>query len=139
MVKRAMPSGKDLESKRRMKEGNKLPSPGTKKRESGLDEIDSMFSEKKKRTNEQDAEISREKKQKKKIGPSRRKGTQSLVEGIGGSSSEWVNDGLGGKINGEGFTGRVSEGVKVFKAHALNKPNFGNSKDCPFDCDCCYI
>jgi hypothetical protein len=139
MVKRAMPSGKDQESKRRMNEGKKLASSGAIKRGSGLNEIDSIFSEKKKRIIEQDAEIEREKKQKRKMGPSRRKGTQSLVEGTGGSSSEWVDDGLGGKFNAEGFTGRVSEGVKVFKAHVLNKPNSGKSKDCPFDCDCCYM
>jgi hypothetical protein len=46
---------------------------------------------------------------------------------------------LGGKFNREGYTGRVEDGVKVFKAHVLNKPGFGRSKDCPFDCDCCFI
>lgn len=51
----------------------------------------------------------------------------------------WVDDGLGGKFNREGYTGRVEGGVKVFKAHLFNKKNFGQSKDCPFDCDCCYI
>ena len=55
------------------------------------------------------------------------------------SPNTWVDDGLGGKFNHEGFTGRVEGGVKVFKAHLLNKRNFGQSKDCPFDCDCCFI
>lgn len=51
----------------------------------------------------------------------------------------WVDDGLGGKYNAEGYTGRVEDGVKVFKAHVLNKPNSGTTKNCPFDCDCCFI
>ena len=52
---------------------------------------------------------------------------------------EWVDDGLGGRFNAEGFTGRVEDGVKVFKAHVLSKPNAGTTAQCPFDCDCCYI
>jgi hypothetical protein len=53
----------------------------------------------------------------------------------------WVDDGLGGKYNSEGYTGRVSEdGMKIFKAHVLAKHhNAGQTKDCPFDCTCCYI
>ena len=51
----------------------------------------------------------------------------------------WVDDGLGGKFNAEGFTGRVEDGVKIFKAHVLSKPNAGQTPLCPFDCDCCYI
>jgi len=55
-------------------------------------------------------------------------------------SGEWVDDGLGGIFNSEGFTGRRDEtGVKVYKAHLFNKKGFGTTKDCPFDCDCCYI
>lgn len=56
-------------------------------------------------------------------------------------SGEWVDDGLGGKFNSEGFTGRREEqtGFKVYKAHLLNKKGFGTTSQCPFDCDCCYI
>jgi hypothetical protein len=56
-------------------------------------------------------------------------------------SGEWVDDGLGGKFNSEGFTGRREEqtGFKVYKAHVLNKKGFGTTSQCPFDCDCCYI
>ena len=52
---------------------------------------------------------------------------------------EWADDGLGGKFNKDGFTGRKEQGVKVFKAHLFNKKDFGRSPDCPFDCDCCFI
>lgn len=52
----------------------------------------------------------------------------------------WASDGLGGIFNGEGYTGRKDGGGhRVFKAHLMNKEGFGQSKDCPFDCDCCYI
>lgn len=55
------------------------------------------------------------------------------------NKESWVDDGLGGKFNAEGFTGRVEDGVKIFKAHVLSKPNAGQTPLCPFDCDCCYI
>jgi hypothetical protein len=29
--------------------------------------------------------------------------------------------------------------VKIFKRHILNKPGAGDTKDCPFDCNCCFI
>jgi hypothetical protein len=59
------------------------------------------------------------------------------VEALG--QNAWQDDGLGGKYNREGYTGRTEGGVKVFKAHLFNQKNFGDSKDCPFDCDCCFI
>mmetsp|Transcript_4621 Transcript_4621/g.5669 ORF Transcript_4621/g.5669 Transcript_4621/m.5669 type:complete len:213 (-) Transcript_4621:831-1469(-) len=54
---------------------------------------------------------------------------------------EWANDGLGGVFDVDGFTGRKQEGTgyKIYKAHLFNKEGFGNTKDCPFDCKCCYI
>ena len=52
---------------------------------------------------------------------------------------EWADDGLGGKFNQEGFTGRKEQGVNVYKAHLFNKKDFGKTSDCPFDCDCCFI
>jgi len=52
---------------------------------------------------------------------------------------EWIEDGLGGKFNKEGFTGRTEQGVNIYKAHLFNKRDFGKTSDCPFDCDCCFI
>lgn len=57
------------------------------------------------------------------------------VEGTG----KWVDDGLGGVYNKDGWTGRTDDGLKVYKAHLFNKKGFGTTKDCPFDCDCCFI
>lgn len=52
----------------------------------------------------------------------------------------WAADGLGGVFNGEGFTGRRDDaGHRVFKAHLMNEKGFGNTPDCPFDCNCCFI
>jgi hypothetical protein len=103
----------------------------TKKKSSGLDEIDSLFSAKKRAKEE----VKKEKVQKKKRRtdlPSRKPPTQSV--------SGWTDDGLGGRYNSEGYTGRKEEGgSRIFKAHLFNKPGFGQSKACPFDCDCCFI
>ena len=61
-------------------------------------------------------------------------------DATGLSGGEWANDGLGGIFDSEGYTGRKVEGsMKVYKAHLFNKKGFGTTKDCPFDCDCCYI
>lgn len=137
---------------------NAVVSVSSKKRKAptnssaGMDEIESIFLEKKKQaqqTKEMERKIVGKKKnrvnpvanvQKLKLS---RKEDRSVLErtfGRGSTrSSAWMDDGLGGKFDREGFTGRVESGVKVFKAHVLNKPGFGQSKDCPFDCDCCFI
>ena len=61
-------------------------------------------------------------------------------DAAGLTSGEWANDGLGGIFDSEGYTGRKVEGsMKIYKAHLFNKKGFGTTKDCPFDCDCCYI
>lgn len=53
---------------------------------------------------------------------------------------KWAKDGIGGVFNGEGFTGRRDDGGhRVFKAHLMNKDTAGETPDCPFDCDCCFI
>lgn len=114
---------------------NDSPEKDTKKR--GWDEIESLFDTKKAKTKQdqkdEDAAASKRKKNKKKtIGKPAPDCTRK-------ETSEWVDDGLGGRYNGEGFTGRVQDGVKVFKAHLLSKPNAGNTPECPFDCDCCFI
>lgn len=70
--------------------------------------------------------------------------TRSDVEQLNDKSKserndKWATDGLGGIFNGEGFTGRKDDGHRVFKAHLMNKEGFGQSPDCPFDCNCCFI
>jgi len=52
---------------------------------------------------------------------------------------EWASDGLGGIFDADGWTGRTESGMKIYKHHLFNKKNAGKTKDCPFDCDCCYI
>ena len=53
---------------------------------------------------------------------------------------KWASDGLGGIFNGEGYSGRTDEGGhRIFKAHLMNREGCGQSADCPFDCDCCFI
>ena len=53
---------------------------------------------------------------------------------------KWATDGLGGVFNGEGFTGRRDDGGhRVFKAHLMNRESAGQTANCPFDCDCCFI
>lgn len=107
-----------------------------KKRASGLDVIDSLFSDKKRAKDESELKLQKEKsKKKRRTEVIRSQKTFQRAD----SGSGWVADGLGGKFNGEGWTGRVQEGQRVFKAHTFNKPNFGESPECPFDCDCCFI
>lgn len=123
------------------------PKPETSKKR-GWDEIESLFDDKKKKEKEQAATAAKEeglrkarRKQHKAAQsaaePPEKRATAAKVEGS--EVAGWVNDGLGGKFNTEGFTGRVEDGVKIFKAHVLSKPNAGQTADCPFDCDCCYI
>lgn len=106
------------------------------KKASGWGEIEGLLNTGKKKKKEQKEELDeleRNRKKKKKSHAS------SGPSNSGKSSTKWVDDGLGGVYNSEGYTGRVEDGVKVFKAHILQKPNAGQSPDCPFDCDCCYI
>lgn len=103
------------------------------KESAGWDEIEGLLKSGKKKKKEQKEELDeleRNRKKKKKSQPPNHPPN---------SSAKWLDDGLGGVYNSEGFTGRVEDGVKVFKAHLLQKQNAGQSPDCPFDCDCCYI
>jgi len=52
---------------------------------------------------------------------------------------KWIDDGLGGVYDQEGWTGRqTGEGMRIFKAlHSRNK-NGGDTPLCPIDCDCCF-
>jgi hypothetical protein len=126
----------------------------------GLDDIDSLFAKKKDLKREQQERIrqaeeeqQRQKEQKRQLSipigggssvsaskgkKSKLLGDRTDTQGVG--SGDWVDDGLGGVFNADGFTGRRDEsGAKVFKAHLFNKKGFGTSKECPFDCDCCFI
>lgn len=95
----------------------------------GWEEIENLFETKKKDKKEQLI------KEEKKRGNVKDKLTKEKFD----RADEWVDDGLGGKYNKEGYTGRVEDGVRVFKAHVLSKTNAGASNLCPFDCDCCFI
>ena len=102
----------------------------------GLDEIDALFSEKKhkKKQQQQDEKTNTATKKSRASKPSFSKADLDTMK-----QNQWVDDGLGGKFNREGYTGRREDGVKVYKAHLLNRPNFGTTDQCPFDCDCCFI
>jgi hypothetical protein len=105
--------------------------------------FDSIFSEKKKKKLEAEAsaeEAQLKKKRRMNQAHPKANGDKSVLESVFAKSSQkWIDDGLGGKFNNEGYTGRVEDGVKVFKAHVLNRPTAGSTKDCPFDCQCCFI
>jgi hypothetical protein len=107
-----------------------------KSRKRGWDEIESLFMDKKqKKQSEMAAEEGKAKRSthKKTIKHSQKPNGKSK------DGQDWVDDGLGGKFNPEGFTGRVEDGVKIFKAHVLYKDKSGQTNDCPFDCKCCFI
>jgi len=99
-----------------------------KPKKRGWDEIESLFDDKKKKRKE----ITEKKEQKKQRKDQKQTSKKPPPAG-------WVDDGLGGIYNEEGYTGRVEDGIKIFKAHVLNKSNAGQTKDCPFDCQCCFI
>lgn len=104
----------------------------------GLDEIDTLFAAKKKQKQEiADTKAAAQKQKRKQHHNNKSSATQQPRTAT--SSTDWVNDGLGGKYNSEGYTGRVEDGVKVFKTHLLQSTKSGSTKDCPFDCDCCFI
>mmetsp|Transcript_15832 Transcript_15832/g.24647 ORF Transcript_15832/g.24647 Transcript_15832/m.24647 type:complete len:154 (-) Transcript_15832:90-551(-) len=110
----------------------------------GLDEIDALFEDqkntkKKRKLEEEEQEQVAAQKRRAQQHAKNSKLQYNRHDVMQMSEREWTDDGLGGKFNKEGFTGRKHDGVKVFKAHLFNKPNFGETPNCPFDCDCCYI
>ena len=127
---------------------NTATSSNNKKR--GWDDIESIFDQKKKQQlqerekqdlDEQQKQQQRQQRRSKMTKSSRPPSTATTDTGRT-KTSEWVNDGLGGIYNHEGYTGRTSEdGMKIFKAHVISKniQNAGQTKDCPFDCNCCFI
>lgn len=120
----------------------KRPSEETEKGWSN--EIDDLFAGKKvkKRQQQAEAEAAVAKQQKQHQAKKRKKIGQVSTHPSGkilNEANKWVDDGLGGVYNNEGYTGRVEDGVRVFKAHLLRKPQSGGTPECPFDCDCCFI
>jgi hypothetical protein len=115
---------------------------GNKKR--GWDAIESLFDDKKQDKKDRHVEQQEQKKlndeYRRQQKAERAKSSTSASGTTNFSAKEkWADDGLGGKYNSEGFTGRVQDGVKVFKAHLLSKPGAGSTDQCPFDCECCYM
>jgi hypothetical protein len=100
------------------------------------DEIDALFSERKTKKRQQQAEAAE--KQRRVLSKKQKRVADKSRPGKNGAD-DWVDDGLGGVYNQEGYTGRMEDGVRVFKAHVLRKTNSGQTPDCPFDCDCCFI
>lgn len=138
------------------------PNPNTVNNQSGIDCIDELFAKKRElkkkkqcigtttdpntTTNKNDHDIHNGMITSSHGGTTMKATTKKLLHGDRSDlerlqSGEWVDDGLGGKFNAEGFTGRRDEqsGYKVYKAHLLNKKGFGTTSQCPFDCDCCFI
>jgi hypothetical protein len=106
----------------------------------GLNEIDTIFDDKKQHKKQRHQHEEKQERQKKrKRQAQQEQSNNSRQDLLKLKDKEWKDDGLGGKYNNEGFTGRREDGVKVYKAHLLNERDFGNTPDCPFDCSCCYI
>jgi len=133
------PSSKPATAK---KEEGSTKETSSKKR--GWNEIEDLFDTKKK--NDKAAAKQEETKRRERKAQHRKKqnarelqADEFAAQKRATDTKTWVDDGLGGKFNAEGYTGRVEDGVKIFKAHVLSKPDAGNTPQCPFDCDCCYI
>lgn len=98
----------------------------------GWDEIESIFDDKKKQKKSEAEAAKKSSKKYKSEGSGKPK-----AKDLGG---DWVDDGLGGVYNSEGFTGRTEDGCRIFKAHVIqHRPDAGRTELCPFDCDCCYM
>eukprot|EP00548_Thalassiothrix_antarctica_P005948 CAMPEP_0194148218 /NCGR_PEP_ID=MMETSP0152-20130528/30837_1 /TAXON_ID=1049557 /ORGANISM="Thalassiothrix antarctica, Strain L6-D1" /LENGTH=137 /DNA_ID=CAMNT_0038849585 /DNA_START=14 /DNA_END=427 /DNA_ORIENTATION=+ len=114
------------------------------KKSKGSTDLDEIF---KKSTNSEQSKLGDKQRKNTKSSSSKtedgsrkkRKFTYSRNDLSGVKEKQWVDDGLGGIFNSDGYTGRVESGVKVFKAHLFNKSNFGGTPECPFDCECCFI
>eukprot|EP00562_Extubocellulus_spinifer_P010113 CAMPEP_0178510484 /NCGR_PEP_ID=MMETSP0696-20121128/21855_1 /TAXON_ID=265572 /ORGANISM="Extubocellulus spinifer, Strain CCMP396" /LENGTH=175 /DNA_ID=CAMNT_0020140197 /DNA_START=80 /DNA_END=608 /DNA_ORIENTATION=- len=133
-------------------------SDAQKETKGGLDLIDDLFAAKRTADKQQKIQDEKDEKERKRrrrerrgsggggaIPPARKGKSMSSLsytrDDAGGlKGGEWANDGMGGIFDSEGYTGRKADGgMKIYKAHLFNKEGFGTTKDCPFDCDCCYI
>mmetsp|Transcript_15993 Transcript_15993/g.36749 ORF Transcript_15993/g.36749 Transcript_15993/m.36749 type:complete len:137 (-) Transcript_15993:487-897(-) len=136
-----MPKRKRDEGKKQLAKVPADSDASTYSKKSGWDEIDNMFEQNKKRKQAE------KRQQEKAAAATKASSKASTTNSLSYTrqdidvmqEKEWKDDGLGGKFNKEGFTGRTEGGLKVFKAHLFNRKNFGSTDDCPFDCDCCYI
>merc|ERR1712032_1342933 len=114
--------------------------------------IDDIFADAKKRKvdkekAEAEADIA-EKKQKSKALKKKgiRPGGRISAPSLGSADNplvrgdEWVDDGLGGIYNAEGWTGRhtPNDSMRIFKAHLIKVGAGGGTPLCPFDCQCCF-
>lgn len=124
----------------------KSEKPKSSNGNAGIKEIDDLFAsaaKTRKEDREKKEEIQRQKDQKFNSSGGKR-GTNLKYDRSDLSHAkkgEWISDGLGGKFNSDGYTGRKEgdSGYKIYKAHLFNKKGAGQTKDCPFDCDCCFI
>lgn len=112
------------------------------KKKRGLEEIDDLFAAKK-TAKKQRQQVAKEEQQQQQQRAKQKKKQHNNNNNNKPppSPNDWVDDGLGGRYNSEGYTGRVEDGVRVFKAHVLasSDPKAGTTDDCPFDCRCCFI
>ena len=118
------------------------PSSATKdetKKGGGLDEIDSLFADKKKQQKDSAEQAKKQKEEAKQRRKASSQNSKPTPNTTAMNKGQWVDDGLGGKYNSEGYTGRVEDGVKVFKTHLLQSSASGSTAECPFDCNCCFI
>lgn len=142
--KRKLAATNSTQSKKR-KTPDISASNSKSKGEAGVDEFDILFSDKKKKDQQIKKEEATREAARKAAKKARYKSDDASSSSLkknhttNTSGTEWADDGLGGKYNKEGYTGRVEDGVKIFKRHILNKPGAGNTKDCPFECNCCFI
>ena len=142
MDKKEVAPANSTQSKKRKFAGN--GDSNKERKRTGINEFDQLFSEKKKKdrqTKEDEAnrEAARKAAKKARYKSDRASSSSKKKHSTDTSGTNWVDDGLGGKYNKEGYTGRVEDGMKIFKRHILNKPGAGSTKDCPFDCNCCFI
>ena len=135
---------KEISSTQPAKQGAKKQKPN------GWNDIESLFDTAKEEKRQNNAKTNSKKKKKKLLdrgsGCNRKFSSPSVSAPHKGKSSSsssgndtWVDDGLGGKYNSEGYTGRIEDGVKIFKTHLLQCSTSGQTDQCPFDCKCCFI
>lgn len=139
-VKLAMPGPKSsTPQKKRAPSSNgatKEEEEGKLGKKRGWDEIESMFDDNKKKKTE--AAVA--KAESAKRNKSKHRGEKTGTPSSKGLGDDWVDDGLGGVYNNEGYTGRIEDGVRVFKAHVVQQSaDAGQTELCPFDCKCCYM
>ena len=112
---------------------------GEKTGKRGWSEIENIFDKKKEQKRAKAAAEKEKKDARKKRDVAKPRPKPPKSQGKNHNPGDWVDDGLGGVYNEEGYTGRIEDGMKIFKAHVLKKPNAGETAKCPFDCDCCFI